>query len=534
MKLNLTRPLIVFDLETTGLDLVNDRIIQISYIKIYPDGKEERENLFVYPEKPIPDEVSELTGITTDLVEDAPTFGELAPRLNEVFKGCDFAGFNSNHFDIPMLAEEFLRAEIDFDFSSVRLIDAQTIFHKMEKRNLAAAYKFYCGRKMEDDFVTGALKLGHTEEKAKEVFAIMEKFAGYGFNRSHAYAYAALAFQMAYFKVHYPDVFFDIMLNYSSSDYLTDALQSDFQLAPLSINTIPYKDKFHYRKIFLGMKNIKGLPRDLAYWIIDNRPFESVEDFILRLPKQYHKLPLLTPLAELGLFDIFEKNRRKVLQNLPNLFVFADELGSLFADSNYSWIETEDFSQAEKYEKEEAIIGVGLSTHPLVAIGKTSPFEIQPIAQLVQGEQARILIEVHSIRTIRTKSGEPMAFLQVSDTKNKLDVTLFPETYNRFSSLIKEGGYYYLTGKVQERDGRLQMILAEAQLATNEKFWLQLFDHGQDKTILSILKKYPGPYPVVLRYEDEKKTLQLKGYTVQKNQELEDELKNLVMKTIYR
>ena len=104
MKLNLTRPLIVFDLETTGLDLVNDRIIQISYIKIYPDGKEERENLFVYPEKPIPDEVSELTRITTDLVEDAPTFGELAPRLNEVFKGCDFAGFNSNHFDIPMLA----------------------------------------------------------------------------------------------------------------------------------------------------------------------------------------------------------------------------------------------------------------------------------------------------------------------------------------------------------------------------------------------------------------------------------------------
>ena len=152
MKLNLTRPLIVFDLETTGLDLVNDRIIQISYIKVYPDGKEERENLFVYPGKPIPDEVSELTGITTDLVEDAPTFEELAPRLNEVFKGCDFAGFNSNHFDIPMLAEEFLRAEIDFDFSSVRLIDAQTIFHKMEKRNLAAAYKFYCGRKMEEDF----------------------------------------------------------------------------------------------------------------------------------------------------------------------------------------------------------------------------------------------------------------------------------------------------------------------------------------------------------------------------------------------
>ena len=413
-------------------------------------------------------------------------------------------------------------------FAGFSLGKADILRRAMGKKNAAEMHK------MEDDFVVGALKLGHTEEKAKEVFAIMEKFAGYGFNRSHAYAYSALAFQMAYFKVHYPDVFFDVMLNYSSSDYLTDALQFDFKVAPLSINTIPYRDKFQDRKIYLGMKNIKGLPRDLAYWIIDNRPFESVEDFILRLPNQYHKLPLLTPLVELGLFDIFEKNRRKVLHNLPNLFVFADELGSLFADSNYSWTEAEDFSQAEKYEKEEAIIGIGLSTHPLVAIGQTSPYEIQPISQLVQGEQARILIEVQSIRTIRTKSGDLMAFLQVSDTKKKLDVTLFPETYNRFSSLIKEGGFYYLTGKIQERDGRLQMILAEAQLATNEKFWIQLIDHRQDKTILSILKKYPGPYPVILRYEDEKKTLQLKGYTVQKNKELEDELKNLVMKTIYR
>ena len=152
MKLNLTKPLVIFDLETTGLDLVRDRIIQLSYIKVYPDGKEERENLFVNPEKEIPAEVAALTGITNEEVEKAPTFKELSTTLNEKFKGCDFAGFNSNHFDIPMLAEEFLRAGIDYDFTKCRLIDAQTIFHKMERRNLSAAYKFYCGRKMEDDF----------------------------------------------------------------------------------------------------------------------------------------------------------------------------------------------------------------------------------------------------------------------------------------------------------------------------------------------------------------------------------------------
>lgn len=176
MKLNLTRPLIVFDLETTGLDFIRDRIIQISYIKVSPDGTEERENLFVNPEKPIPHEVVELTGITNDDVNDAPTFKTLAPQLGEKFKGCDFAGYNSNHFDIPMLAEEFLRAGIDFDFSKVRLIDAQTIFHKMERRNLAAAYKFYCGRKMEEDF-TAHRADEDTEATYRVLMGELDKYA---------------------------------------------------------------------------------------------------------------------------------------------------------------------------------------------------------------------------------------------------------------------------------------------------------------------------------------------------------------------
>lgn len=152
MKLNLTKPLVIFDLETTGLDLVNDRIIQISFIKVYPDGKEERGDYLVNPEKPIPSEIYALTGISDADVANAKTFKQLSSELEAKFKGCDFAGFNSNHFDIPLLAEEFLRSGIDFDFAKCRLIDVQTIFHKMERRNLAAAYKFYCGRKMEEDF----------------------------------------------------------------------------------------------------------------------------------------------------------------------------------------------------------------------------------------------------------------------------------------------------------------------------------------------------------------------------------------------
>lgn len=155
MRLNLTKPLVVFDLEATGLDLVNDRIIQISYVKVSPDdkeGEEERKSIFVNPGKPIPAFVQQLTGITDDMVKDALTFKQLAKQLADSFIGCDFAGFNSDRFDVPMLAEEFLRAGIDFDFSKCRLIDAQNIFHKREPRNLAAAYRFYTGHKMEDDF----------------------------------------------------------------------------------------------------------------------------------------------------------------------------------------------------------------------------------------------------------------------------------------------------------------------------------------------------------------------------------------------
>jgi DNA polymerase-3 subunit epsilon len=152
MKLNLQKPLVIFDLETTGLDLVKDRVIQISYIKVFPDGKEERGNYLINPEKPIPSVVEELTGIKNEDVKDKPTFKQLAQTLNQIFSGSDIAGYNSNHFDVPLFAEEFLRAGIDFDFSKCRLIDVQTIYHKMERRNLAAAYKFYCGRKMEEDF----------------------------------------------------------------------------------------------------------------------------------------------------------------------------------------------------------------------------------------------------------------------------------------------------------------------------------------------------------------------------------------------
>ncbi|MFO7656011.1 MAG: 3'-5' exonuclease [Bacteroidales bacterium] len=144
MKLNLKNPLVIFDLETTGINIVTDRIVEISYLKIHPNGDEESRTMKINPTIPIPEKSTEIHGITDEDVKNAPTFQEIAQSLVNTFEGCDFAGFNSNKFDLPLLAEEFLRANADIELKKRKFIDVQVIFHKKEQRTLEAAYKFYC------------------------------------------------------------------------------------------------------------------------------------------------------------------------------------------------------------------------------------------------------------------------------------------------------------------------------------------------------------------------------------------------------
>lgn len=150
MKLNLTKPICFFDLETTGVNITTDRIVEIAILKVHPNGKEESHRWLVNPEMPIPPEVTKVHGISDADVVDAPVFKELAKEINNLIKDSDLAGYNSNRFDIPLLAEEMLRAEIDFDMKNRVAVDVQNIFHKMEQRTLSAAYKFYCEKNLED------------------------------------------------------------------------------------------------------------------------------------------------------------------------------------------------------------------------------------------------------------------------------------------------------------------------------------------------------------------------------------------------
>lgn len=150
MKLNLKNPLIFFDLETTGININTDRIVEIAYLKVYPNGNEESKTLRINPEMHIPESSSLVHGIYDKDVADCPTFKEVAQNIANDFEGTDIAGFNSNRFDVPLLAEEFLRAGIDIDLSSRKFIDVQVIYHKLEQRTLSAAYKFYCGKDLVD------------------------------------------------------------------------------------------------------------------------------------------------------------------------------------------------------------------------------------------------------------------------------------------------------------------------------------------------------------------------------------------------
>ena len=156
MELKLSKPICFFDLETTGIDITKDRIVEISILKVYPNGNKESKTWLVNPTIPIPKTASDVHGITDERVAGEPTFKELAKQIHNMIKDSDLAGYNSDRFDIPLLAEEMLRAEVDFDLGNRVSVDVQTIFHKMEQRTLSAAYKFYCGKDLIDAHTASA------------------------------------------------------------------------------------------------------------------------------------------------------------------------------------------------------------------------------------------------------------------------------------------------------------------------------------------------------------------------------------------
>ena len=253
MKLNLTKPIIFFDLETTGIDTVKDRIVEMSYVKVFPNGDEVSKHFRVNPEMHIPEQASAVHGIYDADVKDCKTFKEMAPEIIQDFEGCDLAGFNSNHFDIPMLVEEMLRVGANFKTQGRRFVDVQNIYHKLERRTLIAAYKFYCDKDLED-------------------------------------AHSALADTMATYEVlkaqldHYPDELqndIDFLAEYSrKSNNLDFAGRITYDE-----NKIPVFNFGKYKGVSVEM----ALRRDPGYysWIMNGDFARNTKDVLTKLRLQY-------------------------------------------------------------------------------------------------------------------------------------------------------------------------------------------------------------------------------------------------------
>ncbi|MCI1071499.1 DNA polymerase III subunit alpha [Lactococcus lactis] len=394
--------------------------------------------------------------------------------------------------------------------------------------------------KLREDFLVSATHNGHSKEKSEEIYDLIERFANYGFNRSHGFAYGALAFQIAYFKAHFPDEFYEIQLRDRKREVMIlDALENGFEIEKPNINLMKIGDFVKNKKIRLGLAQIQGISRDLAKWIVENQPYKDLADFVEKLPNNFHKKENILPLIQIGAFDYADSNRGKLAYNLADhanlLNYYSDDIFMASSGGGFAYHEAEDYSETEKYEFEKNLLGIGITPHPLQNLARRFEGNFTPLVQLVKNRRTTILVEINYIRTHRTKTGQTMAFLTVSDSRENFDVTLFPEIYRQFSSELEQGKFYLISGKVTERNDELQLVADRISpaLETDRKLWLNLRDEKYNQKISQILREFPGSHQVILHYSNLKKTIQTKIY-VEESEVLQKRLDGYVIGIVYK
>ena len=394
--------------------------------------------------------------------------------------------------------------------------------------------------KLREDFLISAGELGHSKEKAEEIYDLIERFANYGFNRSHGFAYGALAFQIAYFKAHFPDEFYEIQLRDRKREVMIlDALDNGFEIEKPNINQMKIGDFVKNKKIRLGLAHVQGISRDLAKWIVENQSYKNLADFVEKLPNNFHKKESILPLIQIGAFDYADSNRGKLAYNLADhanlLNYYSADIFMASSGGGFAYHEAEDYSETEKYDFEKNLLGIGVTPHPLQSLAQRFSGNFTPIANLVKNRRMTILVEINYIRTHRTKTGQTMAFLTVSDSRENFDVTLFPEIYRQFSSELEQGKFYLISGKVTERNDELQLVADRMSpaLETDKKLWLNLRDEKYNQKISQILREFPGSHQVILHYSNLKKTIQTKIY-VEESEFLKKRLEGYVIGIVYK
>lgn len=385
-------------------------------------------------------------------------------------------------------------------------------------------------------FCQGAQQNGVSLATAEKVYDYIERFADYGFNRSHAFAYSVIGYQMGFLKVHYPVAFFRALLQSVQGngkkiqEYLGEAKKQHVAIYTPSINASFMGFSFEGKQALrFGLGSIKGVRRDVAQAIIEERKaqglFQSFDQFLLRMNQanpRFVKVEQLIPLIQIGAFDELVANRRQLLQELEGKLqnvTFSAGSADLLELMPLKTTEVTPFSPVELLTFEEELLGMYVSGHPVQKYRKIQT-KLQPnsIAEVLDKQLVRILGYVKSLREIRTKKGERMAFAQVSDQSGEMSVTLFPEVYRAVRSIMKEDEVYLFEGRVEKSkfNGEWQLLVVKAQAGEylekeleTKTCYLKIDKQHQDSAVLnellSLLKQFKGEMPVILYYEEEKK-----------------------------
>lgn len=403
-------------------------------------------------------------------------------------------------------------------------------------------------------FIAGAVQKGYTEDTAATVYHYIEQFANYGFNRSHAVAYSMVAYQLAYFKAHYPAAFYAALMKASSNnksklqEYIVEARKRSVKMAGPDINTSDYSFTMRNGIIQSGLDIVKGLRRDLIHSIYSNRrengQYKDFIDFISRLESKWRKEQYIKPLVYAGAFDQLPENRGTILHSLEGVIDSINMSSGnmeLFESLAPRIESVEDLSQEEKLEQEFSVTGFYLSSHPSEQYDELrKAYQMQYIADAKSNRSTKILGTIKSIKTIQTKRGEPMSFVDVTDQTGTCSLTLFPEQHRKYIKRLEKNVTVAAEGKMESDQNGLKLLVRNLNLADSlslpekhKTLFLKIESlkeqQEQFTDVQAVLKQHGGNIPVLL-YESstEQKHLLKKQFSVDGSEELLKTLKRIL------
>lgn len=388
-------------------------------------------------------------------------------------------------------------------------------------------------------FIQGCVRKGYTQAVAEEMFQWIVRFSNYGFNRSHAVAYSVISYQLAYLKAHYTAYFMAELMSFVSSDkiqaYMKEARDLNIDVLPPSINKSFSKFTVEKDAIRIGLSIIKGVGKNALSEIFSARrqkPFRNLFDFCRRVNLSIVNRQVLESLILSGCFDETHSNRASLLASIQHameqgdLFSEINDQESFFADSidlDPTYVEMEPYHQLKQLSLESEVMGMYVTSHPLATyrpkLRKNGYISLQDAEYVANRKHLQAAVVIQELKTIRTKRGDPMAFLTLSDERMEMEAVLFPDAFREVRKWLKEEMIVFVKGRVEDRNGSLQWIVEEIrpfedkELKEEAKQRLFLKLEGNDKEqieqIKTISSQYPGNVPIIIHIAERKETFQL-------------------------